>query len=250
MSDSSKGVFLSALTTYTYANVEHRKMLNLEEVSKFIAALRHARSGSSDFDGVAVNEIIVFSQYGIEEIKDLIENFEREEREAYQRLLAIAEYENMDMVKVDLTDFQSSYKIMRKKLGEFVDSGRWYFMANTGCGHKPGAMALLVATLNASRKNKKIVVKPFHTERGITYNLPAVNIEYEDLNTEYEKKLHLFEQPIKYVDAKKNAMKEGLSDREWERALRYLLKRKLVEKRDEMLFLTTRGRTLLALLRI
>ncbi len=254
-------IFVSNLTVYTYDN-PYREALNMEEVDKFTLGLDYAQG-----DG-KVDEIYVFSDYSLDEFREKVDGLEGDERDNFRRMvLDHLDYlrrrgVRVNFKKADLTDFKDTYRVVLGNMRRVIESGeKAIIYVNLSCGHKIGALATYIAMTHlrdecrnrrrdecAKKPCEDIVVVPYHAEREVVH-FPALNIVPEYASEKYEGYLHIFSSPITYDEAKRAMMGE-MDEREAERAILYLLKkRRLIKRRGDRYSLTERGRTLLYLLR-
>ncbi len=245
--EQEKIVHVTCLTVYTYDN-KVRKSLNIEEAEKFGLGLKRAGN---------INELVIFTD--IKDIHSIISTLSEEEQNAFRdMILAPIEFQKRAGVKVefasvDLTDFEDTYSFATKKLGHYANSSATVkIYANLSGGHKIGALAVYVALLNIVINEKKKVCKslflyPYHAEREIA-DLPVINIKTTVQELEFEKYLGVFANPITYDEAKKIIMKDGNSSVDVAKITQKMKKRKLIEQVDNRVVLTTRGKTLLAML--
>ena len=109
-------------------------------------------------------------------------------------------------------------------------------------------MALLNIVINEKKKVcKSLFLYPYHAEREIA-DLPVINIKTTVQELELEKYLGVFANPITYDEAKKIIMEDGNSSLDVAKITQKMKKRKLIEQVDNRVVLTTRGKTLLAML--
>jgi len=244
-------VFITLLTLYPYQEEDLRKKLNLEEVEKFWEGVKAAES----FD-----KGIVFSNFEVEEIKAIVENFTRDEREAYKGIIALLR--NLNCIKVNLTDYDLAYEKMREKLEDIFDAyaGKvdLEININLSCGHKAGALALYIAIMemiyNKSyyrylrrRVRTRIILRIYHAEKGTISPLPILNFE-NGRRRNWEKYLKYLKKPVKLSQLRKDLKKDGILGREGDKILMYLLRCGYIESMEDGLRLTEKGFTYLQLM--
>ena len=238
-------IFASTLTIYTYKEEDPRKKLNREEVEKFLEGMDFA----GEFD-----RGVVFSDYTLEEIEKIAGTLSSEEKELFASLLT--KMKNFKHVKVNLTDYEASYRNMKSMIGDLVSSHIHRedvsLKLNLSCGHKIGSLALYLATMHvvhmkehyshlSVRKDTKLSVDAYHTEKGIIEKLPTMNFESET-NREWENLLTYLKTPKSLEDFKKEIKEDQ------DKALMYLKKHRYIEMKGNMLHLTKRGKMLVYLL--
>ncbi|GEM_PF-4110099 len=248
MNDDVRTVYVSTLTLYLYEN-EERINLNIEEADKFFEGIKHHSN---------TDRYMIFLDFDWNKVEALLENLTPEEIRAY-RDKVIAQLTTrgklVNYYTVDLTSYESTYSVVSQKLSELIGSSRnrYVIYVNVSCGHKPGAIATYIATLNVGYKKcdecrrRKVIVKPFHVERGKITNLPSVNIPGAPGSREEDIYLQAFRYPVSYEESEKIAREMGF-DGDWGALASRYKKMGYIVNENGKLALTKRGKTLVALL--
>ncbi len=243
-------IFLSSLTLYTYEDRESRESLNLEESTKFLEGIRNAGK---------YEKIKVFSPYNFYELRELLENFEREKK-WFEPLLSGIENPERDWVKTELTNYEKAYEkiytVVEDMFRMWIESEdkKLEIYMNLSCGHKIGSLALYMAVLNllhgsyygylSGKKGRSIRVRPYHAEKGIVEELPVMNFKNES-NIKYEMYLGYLQTPLTLEGFKSMVEKDEPGVKNYgDKVVMYLTKRSYIILQEGKIRITIKGKTL------